>query len=461
MSFALLIAGIVFLVNPAIRMIDLLPDFIGCLLLFIGLSRLWVLEERLERARKLLYYFMFVSALKIFASLYIPIKAKQYLLPFSFAFSVVEIILMVSFFVSLIGGLEYLVSRDGTMKGHGKRSESASIVAFIFSIARGILSFAPELLVLGEQTDDFDYTFSPTPGQNAVLIKPYAEVLCFVLVLIFGIYTAFVLIKYLSHLKKDRVFTEKLNERYLQYERENFVTITQRRTRLALTVIFVGIMLLFNPIVDFMNVLPNTLALLFLSTGLVLMSRASGDKGFIRLLPIAALTIPISIWNNVTQYILLSETNIDIMGTSMTVRYVPEILQNLSFLKSDFMLIIPEYVLLSVLFILVIKRICNLDILRDNDTVGIFEILFGISSITYFICCVGAWVFPHVRTAYSFMTNDIASYIKYDSITEIFELVSYAAYIFMLYFSYRFGKDVLSRIVEPEEIEYKKTISDE
>ena len=460
MSFALLIAGIIFLANPTIRMIDLLPDLIGCLLLFAGLSRIYVLEERLERARKLLCYFMLVSALKIPASLYFPIKAKQYLLPFSFAFSVVEIILMVSFFVSLIGGLEYLASRDGSMKGHGKRSESASIVAFIFSIARGILSFAPELLVLGEQTDDFDYTFSPTPGQNAALIKPYAEVLCFVLVLVFGIYTAFVLIRYLTYLQKDKAFTEKLHDRYLQYEKDNFVTLTQRRMKLALIVIFVGIVLLFNPIMDFVNILPNTLALLFLSFGLILLSRASGIKGFIKLLPITALTIPISIWNNVTQYTLLSKTNIDIMGTSMNVRFVPEILQNLGFLKSDFMLIIPEYVLLSVLFILVIKQICNLDILRDNDTIGIFEILLGISSLAFFTCCIGAWIFPHVRTAYSFMTNDIASYIKYDSITEIFELVSYAAYIFMLYFSYRFGKDVLSRIVEREDNEDDKTISE-
>lgn len=460
MSFALLIAGIIFLVNPTVRMIDLLPDFVGCLLLFAGLSRLYVLEERLERARKLLCYFMLVSALKIPASLYFPIKAKQYLLPFSFAFSVVEIILMVSFFVSLTGGLEYLASRDGVMKGHGKRSESASIVAFIFSIARGVLSFAPELLVLGEQTDDFDYTFSPTPGQNAALIKPYAEVLCFVLVLVFGIYTAVVLIKYLTHLRNDKVFIKRLHERYLQYERDNFVTLTQRRMKLALLVIFIGIVLLLNPVVDFMNVLPNTLSVLFLSAGLVLLSRASGDRGFIRLLPIAALTIPVSIWNNVTQYTLLSETNIDIMGTSMTVRFVPEVLRNLGFLKSDFMLIVPEYILIAVLFFLAIKRICDLDILRDNDTIGIFEILLGISSATYFAACVGAWIFPHIRTAYSFMTNDIASYIRYDSITEIFEIVSYVAYIFMLYFSYRFGKDVLSRVVEREESEKDKTISD-
>ena len=40
MSFALIFAGLLFFCNPTFSAIDVLPDFIGCVLLFLGLFRL-------------------------------------------------------------------------------------------------------------------------------------------------------------------------------------------------------------------------------------------------------------------------------------------------------------------------------------------------------------------------------------------------------------------------------------
>ena len=45
-------AGIFFLLNPNITVIDLLPDFIGCILIISGLGLLRDISDSLEEARK-------------------------------------------------------------------------------------------------------------------------------------------------------------------------------------------------------------------------------------------------------------------------------------------------------------------------------------------------------------------------------------------------------------------------
>lgn len=446
MGITYIIAGIIFLLNPSIRMLDFLPDFMGCVLLLIGLQKLYVLDERIERARKAVLYFTAVSAVKIPMSMYFPIKAKQYLLPFSFIFSVIEIILMIMLFVSLIGGLEYLTSRDSTKKGHGSRSQSASIISFIFSITRGICGFAPELLVLGEQTDSFDYTFRPTPEQNAALIKPYAEVLCFALILIFGIYTGVVLIQYFVGLKRDDELIDKLTDRYRAYEAENIHTFTHSRMKLALFFLGIGVLLLPNLPIDGINVLPNTLSYLLFIIGSLLLFRASRDSAILKKLWVFLPLIPLSIYNNVVQSRLICGTNIDIMGVNMTVREVPELLKSLDFIPETLSCIAVEYVLIGVFLFMLLGYIGNLEILRENDTVGIFEILLCVSLSVFLVSSVCVWFFPLLRTACSYITNDISAYIRFDSMAAISEWVSYASLVLSIYFSFKYASDVLSRI---------------
>ncbi len=442
MGFIWLFSGILFLFNPILRTFDFLPDVIGCILIIAGLSKLSALDDRLSGARKYIYYLTVLSAVKLPASFYLIVRAKNYLLPCSLIFSALEIILMIGFFVSLFGGLEYLISRDSECKQHIKRSESASVACFIFAIARGVCAFVPELLALVEQKDGFDYTYRPTPEQNAALIKPYAELLCFVLILIFGIYCAVACGKFLIGILRDKDFCTKLLERYKRYELENAAMYTLRRVKLSLAVLFIGILLLHNQILDYVNVIPNVFAFVFFAIGVFLLSKCEEEKSF-KLFALFVLLVPLSLYNNVVQYRLLSATDIDIMGEHMTVRSVPEVLHSTESFVRIALASILEYAIVAVLLFLIMRKILKLPGVVSDDTISIFAVAFGISCSAYLASSVLVYIMPFVRTAYSYITNDIKMYIHYDSILGICEWTSYITFVIMLYSAYKFGLDII------------------
>ena len=51
MGFGLIIAGLIFLVNPCYNVIDILPDFVGFFLIFRGLSKMAPLDSDLDDSR--------------------------------------------------------------------------------------------------------------------------------------------------------------------------------------------------------------------------------------------------------------------------------------------------------------------------------------------------------------------------------------------------------------------------
>lgn len=455
MGILCIFLGILFFMNPNIRMLDYLPDVIGCILIIIGTSGLSCIDGRVANGRKYAVYYAFISAVKIPLSLYISLNAKDYLLPATFIFSILECILMIGLFVSLIGGLEYLSSRENCDNRHYKNSENASVICFVFSIARAVVSFAPELFSLGTQKDSFDYTFSPTPEQEAALLKPYAEVLAFVIIFIFGIYFAVVCGKYFLGLFRDTDFRNALVQRYRNYLSENVDTVNFKRVRCAMVLFFFALLFLFNQILDYVNIIPNTLSYVFLAAGSLYMAVRLGCKKLFLTLPVYIPLIILSIYNNIVQHRLLLGTKIDFLNEHMFVREVPEILKTTDSFPILTISIIAEYTVLAALIVAVVKSLNNLEFLRDRETVSIFEIFFAISGLVFLASTAYAYLGPFVRTAYTFMTHKLTVYVKYDSILAISEWTSVISFILMLYFAYKYGADVLSRVkAKKEDYEY-------
>lgn len=446
--------GILFLANPCFRLIDFFPDFIGCILIIAGTSKAALFDYRIEQAKKYATYLAFVSFGKLFTAFYIFTKAKDYLLPASFGFAVLEGMLMVGMFVSLIGGYQYLLSRENCEDIHLKNSESASVVCFVFSIARAVIGFAPEILSLGSQKNNFDYTFTPTAEQNAALLKPYAEILAFALILVFGIYFAIICGKFLIGIYGDKKFISGLSERYEKYICNNIEKVNVKRVKFTLLLFFGFLLLLFNQILDFVNVIPNTLAYIFLIAGTVYMIKALGCTGLKSSLPVYIPLIALSVYNNIVQTRLLSGTDIDFIYENMFIKKVPEVLQNTANLPFLTVPIIAEYVILALLVIKLCRTLDNLEFLRDKDTISIFEILFTASTAVYFISCCYTYFGQFIRTANTFVTQKLEVYVKYDSILVIFEWMCLIFFVLMLYSGYRYGADVLARVKPKEDSEY-------
>lgn len=437
--------GILFFFTPTLRTLDLLPDFFGCLLILIGLSKLYVIEYRLEEARSLILKYAIFSFIKIPLSFYIVFSAKKYLLPFSFLCSVVEIIILAGFFVKLFGGFEYLLSRDTEKKTHFSKIESASISCFIFSIAKGIASFVPELLVLGEQTEDYNYTFKATFAQNAALLKPYVEVFLFVLIGIFGIFCTVLCAKFFISLCRDKEIVTSFLERYSKYEIENARTLTLRKAKLIFFIFFAGLFFLLNPIFDSKNYLPNTIAYLFFIFGSFLLTKIQEDKKIKHLLLYIPL-IPLSIYNNVMQYRLFSGTDIRILGDMLNIRKIPEILQSTDYLLKISLPVIAEYLILTLLLFCTLKSISKIKLIENSDTISLFEILLIVFSFVFFLSSAYSLIGEYMRTAFTFVSQDINVFLKYDSLLEISSISTYVSFVLLLYSAYRYGGDTLFSI---------------
>ena len=110
MGFRLIFAGLIFFFNPCINIFDILPDFIGCILISAGLLRLADVEDRFYSARRIVNRMIPIYILKLFLSVCLTVSWKSGLLPFTFIYSVGEIILNVLLFANLYGGIEYMAN---------------------------------------------------------------------------------------------------------------------------------------------------------------------------------------------------------------------------------------------------------------------------------------------------------------------------------------------------------------
>ena len=69
MGFSLIFIGLLFFANPYFAVIDVLPDFIGCALVYFGLTRVSCISKQMSEARaaflKLCLYFLAKDAFAI------------------------------------------------------------------------------------------------------------------------------------------------------------------------------------------------------------------------------------------------------------------------------------------------------------------------------------------------------------------------------------------------------------
>ncbi len=105
MSMILIATGLIFLLNPCILMLDLLPDFIGAILIMIGIRKVAFISESNERLNDRLWIVMLVSLLKLSLSVLLRNANSDIRLTVYFIFTVAELILLISTFVTFSNSL--------------------------------------------------------------------------------------------------------------------------------------------------------------------------------------------------------------------------------------------------------------------------------------------------------------------------------------------------------------------
>lgn len=101
-------AGLILLVNPIISLYDILPDFIGYLLLFTALREVSRLEGRMEDAQSRLIWLAAFSGLRLTLALVFYDAQSSFKLLVCFSLAVVELVTFLMWSASFFSGLEYL-----------------------------------------------------------------------------------------------------------------------------------------------------------------------------------------------------------------------------------------------------------------------------------------------------------------------------------------------------------------
>ncbi len=275
-----LVFAFLFLFNPNFTVIDPLPDFLGYILLCMGIYRLSDIHEKIGDAYNAFKKMIFVDAGKWLAVLWVfgmsvPSERNSSLLLWTFVFSVLEIIFLISAYNKLFDGLiqvGYLYPCNAIFGKREKTSRTDKVRAFtiVFVISKAVLGFLPELTDLASSS--YDETGS-TIVNNLSDYKNFLRMIAFGFALIIGIAWIISIISYFRAIAKDRQFEEALSNKYISdilpkrgiFARRNLVTV--------ISILAIAICLTVDFKVDSQNIFPDFLAAIMFTAALIFIQK--------------------------------------------------------------------------------------------------------------------------------------------------------------------------------------------
>ena len=268
-----LIVGFVFLCNPEIAVFDILPDFIGYIIIIASLTNLSDMFYQFDDAKKSFRNGMYISLAKL-VSIFVIFGVFDYanrasgIVLFTFAFAILEILFLLPAYKKLFEGFLYAAQRIDSHsvflcgyndKGHEKyikkceRKKKSPVIitarayrlSVLFVIAKSVLTLAPELTSL---INDSQYEFLS-------LLRGFAAFTSLIIGLAFIIRMA----RYLNAIKRDKNFILGLSQKYENEIVPKTHIFISRRIKLALSFAIAAIFLSVNIYHEEINILPGVI----------------------------------------------------------------------------------------------------------------------------------------------------------------------------------------------------------
>lgn len=274
--------SLIFLFNPNIAVIDVLPDFIGYIFLCIFLTNLADINETLSNALIGFKRLIFLDAAKIISILWIfgmsvTSERNSSLLLWSFAFGVLEMIFVIPAFLNLFKGLEELGNaHDNTsVVGYkrGRRSkksytEKMRRVTVAFVAVKAVFSFLPELADL-TSTEYYE---------NEGLLNLYRYIgimrfLAFIPVLVLGIIWIIKCVAYFKRIDMDSVFCMALEKSYAEGVAVKKGIFVRRNITLAFVILITAFVFSFDFRLESINILPDFISGILLAVFFAVISK--------------------------------------------------------------------------------------------------------------------------------------------------------------------------------------------
>ncbi len=270
------IASAIFLFNPYINIVDLLPDFFGYLFLIKALTK-WAdlcpnIADAMESLGKLRWFML----LKMAAMLLVPLVDDTYVLVLTFAFLAIEYIYLIPSLGRIFDGFVYFGTR---FNGHAifANIKNVRTLTYLLFIGKGLLGLFPELCSLsnfehlgyvtsGIQIDYADYKYV-LAGLNLILSS------------LIGILWLVNIIPYFRRIASETEFLSRIINDYDLEITKNFGLTFRRALRSAVSLIIAGFLFFPNLWIDGVNIIPTFIGAIFLTVAMYkLRSLSLGSK---------------------------------------------------------------------------------------------------------------------------------------------------------------------------------------
>ncbi len=283
--FSLMAISMLFLFNPNISVIDILPDFIGYILLCIALTPLADMNESFADAQSAFKKIIVIDAGKLLALFWVfgisvVSERNSSLLLWSFAFGALEMVLVIPAFAKLFKGLSELgFIYDNTSvvgrSGRSKKSHTDKLRALtVFFVAlKALMSFLPELADL-TSTEYYE---------NYGMINLYRYIgimrfLAFVPVFIVGIWWLVRAIVYFHRVSRDTAFCNSLEALYFERVNGKVGIFVKRNISISFFVFIAACIFSFDFRFEQVNVIPDFVAGILLVVFFAIVSKRTRLK---------------------------------------------------------------------------------------------------------------------------------------------------------------------------------------
>jgi len=321
MGFGCIAAGMLFLFNPNINVIDILPDFIGYILIYHGLFRMSYATPKLADARGIVWKLSIVTALRLLSLILLPYTSDTFILVLVFVFAVLELMYLLPAVGSLFDGFYALGTRfdadsvfdsrnvirveknsfaEGGQRRAGRRKISRTVegaerlrsFTYLFLVVKTVTSVLPELTAL-QLTDDLssDSRIRLPLSQ----FKPLFYILCSTVVLIVGIIWVVSMVRYILRMKRDEALNEKISVFYEENVASRPSLVAAYRMKRVQLLLSLAAIASFMLILDGVNILPNIFSAALLIFALSVMLRY--DRRAAGGILLCAVTVVMSVIN--------------------------------------------------------------------------------------------------------------------------------------------------------------------
>ena len=291
MGIGFIIIGVIFLFNPMVSLLDVLPDFIGYLFILIGIYKLADMTNKMDKIHKHILYVAGISVVRLVLSIVIVNDDNVLALIFVFVFAIIDAVFMISVFNKIFDGIEDIGTRFPNTSVFTKLSETVRTLTCVFVIVRSLFTLIPEFRHLS--MTDYEGEILSTEMLGRADYTYMLLILNVVVVILIGTVWLGMTITYFNRIRKDSEFVTAVSDNYTNVILADSKRFLIRRIMLSMMFLMAGFVFLVDIFFTNVDVLPDFVGAGFILAAAILLRKNNSLP--VSVIFTAAAYIPVSL----------------------------------------------------------------------------------------------------------------------------------------------------------------------